>query len=139
MSHIEIARMKSPTQLGIEIVTPPASPLTTPPLMGIPGKITKYITDYISAAFEAKIWVSLRDAESLQASPAVFLDVILDLALSQITGGKWEDAEQTLQEARYCADYAVRNQADGLLLQLFARLYRRASLGEVRRIMPVLE
>ena len=138
-SHIEIPRFKSLTQLGIEIVTPPASPLTTPRLMGIPEKITKYITDYISAAFEAKIWVSLGDAESLQASPAVFLDVTLQLALNQITSGKGEDAEQTLQEAMSCIEYAVKNQADGLLLQLFASLYRYASLGEIRRIMPVLE
>ena len=58
LSEEQALMLRAETPPGLVCHTPPASPLTTPPVLEIPERIAKLIQDYIDGSFDSGTWIS---------------------------------------------------------------------------------
>ena len=70
MSEEQALMLRAETPPGLVCHTPPASPLTTPPVLEIPERIAKLFQDYIDGSFDSGTWIisESEDAVSTKGS-----------------------------------------------------------------------
>ena len=143
----DVARIRSfvraRTPPGIEVYTPPATPLTLPDALRVPEEIMKYIGDYIPAAFETEIWISVGECKPLkgqrEGSETADLNDLLNNALHCFKCDEPRRAEHLLTLAHRRTESIIRAQEDDLTSWFLFSVCRYASAGLLEWILPIID
>ena len=139
----EVAGIRSPTPPGVEIYSPPASPITTPRMMRLPEEIIKCIRDYIPGAFEARIWTSVGDLEDIetQQKSVDTIDFIDELfsARTLFINEDVQNGQRMLIRAEKRLNEVISDQDYWMTTDLFRCIFFFAGKRQLDLIMPTLE
>ena len=141
--RIEVDRMKSPTPPGVEICTPPTSPLSMSRLPGLLEKIMKYKKDFILGSLDKKIWDSVSDLEHLKLkSEAVNTSDCYQESkgtFNLFVAGRPGEIERLLMRAHTGMEDFIKNQREKPTTAFFICVHQYAFLGKLDLMMPKME
>ena len=128
---IEVARIRSPTPPDVKVYTRLASPLSKSDPSNLPEWVFKSFRDYISVAFEAKIWLSVGDMEEIQLQRNV--PTMFDFGIPTFgvmipsTDLKAKDAEDLPIDTQGASEEILKYQDDKLVNYVYWLIVRFAS------------
>ena len=139
----EIDGIRSSTPPDIRVYTPPASPLSTLPMLGLPEQILKSIIDYTAAAFEAKVWVSAGESMHLGTQRQEYgLGEVIDNttnALELYQENRNEQTEQMISKSHRNPERLVITQDEGITTRFVSCIYEYAGSRRLEHIMSIIQ
>ena len=140
--RVEVARARSLTPPGVEVYTPLASPVTMPRVLRLSEELLKCVQDYISGAFDSKLWISdnllnpIQSQQQRRIGEAFFNK--LYLAYSYFMTGHSEDGEIILLCAKKRLGDVIRGQYHRTVISICHFICILANSGNFDRLIPII-